>query len=253
MLEAARALIRETESFGVVCTFTENSALRAKVPAKSVTDQLSKREKRKRDELTGDPSGCTGCGRTNHQVEDCKFNKSQFFNKTSTPYKSSEAFTRLIAQFPSMRYIPGAIEMNAMKAAHEALFTTKPSAASSASSGKFANKHKGMHVEKYIASITYIHVNRSICLTDGVAYAPKVSDPPDPVLPNFCWGSGVREGSWVSNFLNPISTEGIDQGPCVEAPHTDRLLAGRRRSTSLRVGFRPPCRPLDPRGPNPTD
>jgi hypothetical protein len=33
----------------------------------------------------------------------------------------------------------------------------------------------------------------------------------------------------------------------------DRLLAGRRRSTSLTVGFRPPCRPLDPRGPNPTD
>jgi hypothetical protein len=31
MLEAARALIRETESFGVVCTFTEHSALRAKV------------------------------------------------------------------------------------------------------------------------------------------------------------------------------------------------------------------------------
>jgi predicted Zn-ribbon and HTH transcriptional regulator len=141
MLEAARALIRETESFGVVCTFTENSAFRAKAPAKSETDQLSKREKRKRDELTGDPSGCTGCGRTNHQVEDCKFNKSQFFNKTSTPYKSSEAYIKLIAQFPSMKYIPGAIEMNAMKAEMAFLYT-KPSGAPSAASGKFANKHK---------------------------------------------------------------------------------------------------------------
>jgi hypothetical protein len=152
MLEAARALIRETESFGVVCTFSENSALRAKAPAKSVTDQLSKRDRRKRDELTGDPSGFTGCGRTNHQAENCKFNKSQFFNKSSTPYKCSEAYTKLIAQFPSMKYIPGAIEMNAMKA-EMALLYTKPSGAPSAASVKFANKHKGMNVEKYISSI----------------------------------------------------------------------------------------------------
>jgi hypothetical protein len=68
MLEEARALIRETESFGVICTGTENSAFRAKLPAKTAADthQLSKRDKR--DALTGDPSGCTGCGRTNHQV-----------------------------------------------------------------------------------------------------------------------------------------------------------------------------------------
>jgi hypothetical protein len=99
ILQAARALIRETESFGFVCTFTENSALLAKAPAKSATDQLSKRDKRERDELTGDPSGCIGCGSTNHQVEDCKFNKSQFFNKTSAPYKSSLAVQILLKYF----------------------------------------------------------------------------------------------------------------------------------------------------------
>jgi hypothetical protein len=57
---------------------------------------------------------------------------------------------------------------------------------------------------------TYIHVNRSICLTVGVAYAPKVSDPPVPVLPNFRWGSGVREGSWVSNSLNHLTRKWSD-------------------------------------------
>ena len=174
MLEAARALIRETESFGVVCTFTENSALRAKAPAKSVTDQLSKREKRKRDELTGDPSGCTGCGRTNHQVEDCKFNKSQFFNKTSAPYKSSEAFIKLIAQFPSMKYIPGAIEMNAMKA-EMAILYPKLAGAPSAASGKFANKHKGMNVEKYISSILTSKPNADFLMVSLSPTAPQLA------------------------------------------------------------------------------
>jgi hypothetical protein len=49
----------------------------------------------------------------------------------------------------------------------------------------------------------YITGNRCIYLPVCVAHAPVASDPPaPPVLPNFRWGSGVREGSWVSNSLN---------------------------------------------------
>jgi hypothetical protein len=38
MLESARALIRETESFGVSCTFTEHSMLKAKNSAKQAAN-----------------------------------------------------------------------------------------------------------------------------------------------------------------------------------------------------------------------
>ena len=111
MLESARSLIKETESYGIACTFTENSMLKAKNSAKQATSDsfTSKRAaKRQRDESSGDAAtGCTGCGRSNHQVGSCNFSKSQFFNKTTAPYKTSEAYTKLISSYPTMRYIPG--------------------------------------------------------------------------------------------------------------------------------------------------
>ena len=55
-------------------------------------------------------------------------------------------------------------------------------------------------------------MNTKRCLTNGVACAPKVSDPlaPCPLPFNFRIGSGVKEGPWVRNSLNPILSEGID-------------------------------------------
>jgi hypothetical protein len=63
--------------------------------------------------------------------------------------------------------------MNAMKAAHEGLFT-KPSAASSASSGKFANKHKGMHV-KYSVSIHTSKPNADFLMVSLSPTAPQLA------------------------------------------------------------------------------
>jgi hypothetical protein len=120
-MESARALIRETESFGVASTFTEHSLLKAKNSAKqaAIEHPVSKRAaKRHRDDSTADSTtGCTSCGRSNHQVQDCNFSKSQFFNTTTAVYKGSDAYNKLIAAYPMMKYIPGSIEINAMKSA----------------------------------------------------------------------------------------------------------------------------------------
>ena len=72
-------------------------------------------------------------GRSNHQVIDCKFTKSQFFNKTATVYKSSEAYTKLITHFPTMKCIPGQIEKNAFKASESTSTPTSSSAPSAPS------------------------------------------------------------------------------------------------------------------------
>jgi hypothetical protein len=73
-----------------------------------------------------------------------------------------------------MKYIPGAIEMNAMKAATELLYA-KPSGAPSAASGKFANKHKGMNVEKYISSILTSKPNADFLMVSLSPTAPQLA------------------------------------------------------------------------------
>jgi hypothetical protein len=112
MLKSARALILETESFGVASTFTEHSLLKAKNSAKqaAIEHPVSMRAaKRHYDDSTANSTtGCTGCGRSNQQVQDCNFFKSPFFNKTTAKYKGSDAYNKLIAAYRTM-YVPGSM------------------------------------------------------------------------------------------------------------------------------------------------
>jgi hypothetical protein len=102
-------LIRETEFLGILCTFTEHSMLKAKTSAKQAANEhfVSKRAARRhRDDSTVDSTtGCTCCGRSNHQVLDCNSSKSQLYNKTTDAYHGSEAYNKLIAY--NKKYIPG--------------------------------------------------------------------------------------------------------------------------------------------------
>ena len=154
MLESARALIRETESYGMLCTHTENSALKAKSTAKTAANDTLPVSKRaaKRARTESDPhTGCTGCGRSNHQVDACNFDKSQFFNKTTAAYRGSDAYKKLIVSYPTMNFIPGAKEIEAIALAKTT--STTSSAGSSAPSGRTATKYKGKKIISYISSI----------------------------------------------------------------------------------------------------
>ena len=183
MLESARALIRETESFGILCTFTEHSMLKAKHSAKQAASEhgVSKRAaKRQRDDTVDPATGCTGCGRSNHQVSDCNFSKSQFYNKTTDAYHGSEAYKKLIVAYPKMKYIPGSLEINAMKNASNPIPPTSSSSASTAPPGsKFANK-KGMNIETYISSILTSKPNADFLMVSLTLNAPQhTSEAPD--------------------------------------------------------------------------
>jgi hypothetical protein len=99
-------LIRETEFLGILCTFTMHSMLKAKTSAKQVANEhfVSKRAARRhRDDSTVDSTtGCTCCGRSNHQVSDCNSSKSQLYNKTTVAYHGSEAYNKLIVANPKI-------------------------------------------------------------------------------------------------------------------------------------------------------
>ena len=108
MLESCRAIIREAESIGTVCTLTENSVLKPKNTKPAANDTMSKRAaKRHRDDSsTVAVASCTGCGRNNHRVETCNFTKSQFFNKSPSLYTASEVYKKLAVAYPTMKYNP---------------------------------------------------------------------------------------------------------------------------------------------------
>jgi hypothetical protein len=200
MLESARALIRETESFGVDCTFTEHSLLKEKNSARqaAIEHPVSKRTaKRHRDDSTADSTtGCTGCGRSN-QVQDCIFSNAQFFNKTTAMYKGSDAYNKLIAAYPTMKYMPGSIEINAMKNASNSIPATLSSSATAAApASKFANK-KGIHIETYISSILTSKHNADFLMVSLTHNAPQhTSEAPDHDI-----AALVDTGSLAGDFV----------------------------------------------------
>ena len=93
---------------------------------------------------------------SSHQVGSCSFSKPQFCKKTTAPYKTSEAYTKLISSYPTIRYIPGSVEINALKNATPSTSTstsTSTPSVPSAPSGQYTKKTKGKNIENYISSV----------------------------------------------------------------------------------------------------
>jgi hypothetical protein len=117
MLNALRKLILELSAFGVVPQYTANSRIdrsfststSAKAPPPASKNQGSKRPASTpvaEPSTKSTHSGCTGCGRTNHELASCMFGKSQFFNTSGLPYWDSSVSKQLQARYPSANYMP---------------------------------------------------------------------------------------------------------------------------------------------------
>lgn len=158
MFNALRKLILELTAFGIVPQYTANSRIdRSQLTSTKPPPLPPKNQGSKRPAATpaSEPStksthsGCTGCGRTNHEIATCVFEKSQFFNTSGLPYWDSAVSKQLQARYPSANYIPGKKELMAM----ESVSSGSSSSSSSSSSGPArgpstssapAKKQKGM-------------------------------------------------------------------------------------------------------------
>jgi hypothetical protein len=156
MLHALRETVLELQLFGITPTYSAASTIGRPFPLPKAPP-VSNHKRASASTASASVSattpsliGCTGCGRTNHQITDCMFGKSQYFNFTSSKYWDSAISAKLHLDYPTASYIPGQKELLRFAGAT----STSSASSSRTSSSAPSKKQKGeFHSSVLLSSI----------------------------------------------------------------------------------------------------